>query len=754
MKFTDTRQMMADAKFFEAYSRYNSDPMDFILGTNGYESWTTSVSRVMDMHRAKYASVMTPELAADIDFAQEVYSEKGVLGAQRALQFGGDQILKHNAKMYNCTVSHANRMEFFGEAMHMLLCGAGVGFSVQSHHIDQMNPLRLRGLRAKTFRVPDSIEGWATAVDVLVSSFMTGDVKYPDYQGCHISFDLSAIRPRGSFISGGFKAPGAEPLRKALDLIESRLVPVALEGRKMKSIEAYDITMYAADAVISGGVRRSATICLFDVTDEDMMNSKTGDWFMENPQRGRSNNSAVILRDEIQWDEFKPIMEKIQQFGEPGFIFTDNKEFSYNPCVEIGMLPTVDEETTVTFKGEVITVPKGASGWQCCNLAEMNGSKITSLANFLRAAKAGSIICTLQAGYTDFLFQTAATKVIVERESLIGVSITGWMNNPDVLFNEANMKEAATLVRDTNRRVAAIIGINPAARTTCVKPSGNASVLLGTASGIHGEHSPYYLRHVQLGKDTEVGKLLAEVNPEMCEESVWTDAYCVAFPVVAPETSVYKEDLFGIKQLEYVKLAQQVWVEHGTDVELGVHDKLRHNVSNTISVEDGTWDEVAEYVFNNRHFFAGISFLGASGDKDYAQAPNSRVLTEKQLVDTYGEAAFFASGLIVDGADAFNNDLWDACAAVLWNRDIVVDKTTVLQIDWVRRFKQFANNYFAGDLTKSSYCLKDVQYFHKWTKIQNNIRPINWLTDLGKKEYTEVDTMAAVACSGVAGCEI
>ena len=326
MQFKDTREMMADAKFFEAYSRYDDAAV-------GYESWEQSVKRVMDMHRTKYADKMTPALSEAIDFAEGVYKEKRVLGAQRALQFGGDQILKQNAKLYNCTVSHANRMEFFGEAMHMLLCGAGVGFSVQSHHINMMSELKPRGKRAKTFKVPDSIEGWASAIDVLMSSFMSGDVKCPDFQGCHISFDLSEIRPRGAFISGGFKAPGPDPLRKALDLIEAKLHAAASEERKLKPIEAYDITMYAADAVISGGVRRSATICLFDVTDDEMMNSKTGDWFKENPQRGRSNNSAVILRDEITWDEFYPIMQKIKDFGEPGFIFTDNKEFAYNPCV-------------------------------------------------------------------------------------------------------------------------------------------------------------------------------------------------------------------------------------------------------------------------------------------------------------------------------------------------------------------------------------------------------------------------------------
>lgn len=394
----------------------------------------------------------------------------------------------------------------------------------------------------------------------------------------------------------------------------------------------------------------------------------------------------------------------------------------------------------------------GKSGWQGCNLAEINGSLCNTKQNFLDACKAASIICTLQAGYTDFKFLQPESKEIFEREALIGVSITGWMNNPEVLFDEENMKEGAELVKTVNKQVASLININPAARSTCVKPSGNASVLLQTANGIHGDHSPRYLRHVQMNEDTEVCRLIKNTNPEMVEPSVWGSSECIAFPVIAPENSIYKDDLLGIKQLEYVKKAQEFWVESGTDVELCAHPKLRHNVSNTISVDD--WDQVAEYVFKNRHSFAGISFLAASGDKAYPQAPNAQVLTEQEILDKYGEASMFASGLVVDGLEAFNNDLWDACSAVLFNRDIELKKDTAIQIDWVRRFKKFANNYFKGDLEKTSFCLKDVYYLHKWSRIQRKLKKINWVEELNEKEYTDINTMAAAACMGAKGCEI
>lgn len=324
MLMENTRDMLADAKFFEAYSRYKDEE-------GSYESWEESVKRVMDMHRTKYDHFMTEELKVAIDFAEDHYKKKNILGAQRCLQFGGEQILKHQIKVYNCVSSYCDRSAFFGEFMYMLLCGAGAGFSVQHHHIAKLPKVVKRSARAKTFTIPDSIEGWAQSINVLMSSYLEDGGVERKYKGCHISFDYSKIRPKGAYISGGFKAPSAEPLRKAHGLIESLLEQVVTGGGTINSIVAYDICMHIADAVISGGVRRSATITLFSHDDQDMLTAKVGDWFTENPQRGRSNNSAVILRDEITWEEFSPIMENIKTQGEPAFVFTDSKEFTFNP---------------------------------------------------------------------------------------------------------------------------------------------------------------------------------------------------------------------------------------------------------------------------------------------------------------------------------------------------------------------------------------------------------------------------------------
>ena len=730
----DTRKFLSETKFYEGYSRFVEDE-------NRYETWDEAVDRVIDMHSKNY-NQKSNELAPYLNEAKQSYSEQRVLGAQRALQFGGDQLMKHQMRMYNCTSSYADRPEFFGEIFYILLCGAGAGFSVQKHHIAKLPQITARTKQAKGYIVEDSIEGWASALDVLMSSYLVGGGKHPDYEGRRVFFDLSQIRPKGAKISGGFKAPGPEGLRRSLDKIEHLLQGIVLDTKEpvsIKPINVYDIAMHAADAVLSGGVRRSATICLFSPDDEEMMTAKTGNWFVDNPQRGRSNNSAVIVRDKTSPDQFNKIMESVKQFGEPGFVFVESTEHTTNPCVEIGMFPQID----------------GQSGWQGCNLTEINGGMCNTKEDFFKACRAASILGTLQAGYTDFKFLSDTSKAIFDREALLGVSITGWMNNPGILFDDKILEEGAKIVRETNREVAAIIGINPAARTTCVKPSGNASVLLQTASGIHAEHSSMYIRNIQLNKESEITQAIMKSNPWMVEESVWsaggTDVV-VSFPIIPNKESIIKDDLIGVKHLELVKKAQKHWVDAGTNVELCADKGVRHNVSNTILVDN--WEEVEKYVFENRHSFAGISFLSITGDKDFNQAPNTAVISAQEMVNKYDEGAIFASGMVVDALKTFNN-LWDACmTAQGYGEDLTLDDSnTVMKKDWVRRFSNFADNYFDGDIKQAEYCLKDSYLLHKWNKIQKNLKEINWQDDLTEKQYTDVDTLGAAACAAGA-CEI
>lgn len=725
------KQMMADSKFYTGYSRW-------IDGEDRYETWEESVERVMNMHREYYKDVMTDRLAEMINFAERRYKKKKVVGSQRALQFGGEQIFSHHARLYNCGFTYIDRPEVFQELMYALLCGCGVGFSVQKHHVEKLPMITKRhDNQSEVYVIPDSIEGWSMAFGILLSSFLEMDAPSVEYQGKHVAFDFSEIRPKGAHISGGFKAPGPDGLRAALSKCEellSKEVRGQDGGVEIRPIVAYDFIMYMADAVLSGGVRRSATIAVFSKDDEEMMNAKMGDWFVTNPQRGRSNNSALLLRDEVTREEFHKLMECAKFAGEPGFIFAESTEHGFNPCVEIGLRSYTTD---------------GQSGFQFCNLSSINGAKVESEEDFIDSCKAAAILGTLQAGYTKFKFLSDATREITERESLIGVSVTGWMNNPDLLFQEQVMRNGANEVKYTNKVMAKLLGINPAARTTTTKPEGNTSVMLGSASGIHGEHSPLYIRHVQFNDQDEVLHLINEKNPKMIEDSVWSTGgtdKVVAFPVTAKAGSMFKSDLMGVKQLEYVKHVQSIWVEEGTNVDLCVDPTLRHNVSNTITVDD--WDEVEAYIYDNRKYFAGVSLLSAMGDKAYPQAPFTEVFKSDHILEKYGDASLFASGLIEAALDAFG-DLWKACDAINgWGEKL--DKEShhhLMKRDWVRRAKKFANNYFDGDILEMTNCLKDCNNLHKWHSIIKDMEGINFAAELCEKHYVEVDTMGAVACS-------
>jgi len=735
---TNTQQLLSDFKFYSSYSKFKKEE-------ERMETWEESIDRVMQMHYKKYKNSITTELQEYLDFATKLYKEKRILGSQRALQFGGDSILKHEMKQFNCLVSYCDRIEFFKEAMYLLLCGCGVGFSVQTCHIEKLPMIGKRLEGVKTFLIEDSIEGWADAIGVLLASYTLSDSKFQQYYGYRIDFDYSNIRPKGAYISGGFKAPGHEGLKNSLTKIQE-LLDREINGNvqiPLKSIIAYDIVMYMADAVLSGGVRRSATICLFSATDNDMLNAKTGDWYIKNPQRGRSNNSVILIRDKTSKELFSKIMESVKSWGEPGFVWSTNEDIIYNPCVEIGMTPYyIDDQNNKI------------SGWEGCNLTEINGSKCNTEQEFYDACKASAILGTLQAGYTDFKYVTDITKKIFDREALLGCSITGFMNNPTILFNPNIQKKGAEIIKETNKIIANLIGINQAARTTCVKPSGNASVILGTASGIHGEHSKKYFRNVQVNKEEELGKIIKTLNPKMVENSLWSNNnsdWVISFPINSKEGSIYKKDLYGVKQLEYVKLTQQNWVEYGTNYELCVDKNTRHNVSNTIVVDD--WDEVENYIYQNKEWFAGISLLGMTGDKDYAQAPFTEVIDTEEIVKKYGKASLFASGLIVDGLHAFRH-LWLACNAVLFNSEIDENESdALLQKDWVRRAKQFSDRYFNSDVVKMVNCLKDISLYHKWLEINRDFKEINFDSINIKPSYTEIDKLGAIACSGDK-CEI
>ncbi|HEX2855351.1 MAG TPA: ATP cone domain-containing protein [Opitutaceae bacterium] len=556
---------------------------------------------------------------------------KRVLPSMRSLQFGGEAILRNHARLFNCSFSAADRPEFFREYFFLLLAGTGCGFSVQRHHVERMPALPARPgeleLPVVHHTVADTIEGWADALHVLVLSYL---------QGFKAEFNFSAVRARGRpLATSGGKAPGHLPLKQALLDVEALLRSGC--GRKLRPVEVYDICMFVARSVLSGGIRRSATICLFSPDDEEMMDAKTGNWFEKNPQRSASNNSAVLQRSSADEALFRRLFNAQKEFGEPGFYFADHPDHGCNPCCEIGLHPVLetplpredlDRLRALGFDGE-LSSPSRLSGWQMCNLTTINGAALTGTGDFFIACMHAAVIGTLQAAYTDIPYLGAVTRHLNERDALLGVSICGFMDNPEILFDPETLERGARLCRAANQLVAAAIGIRPAARVTCVKPEGTASLLLNAASGIHPHHARHYFRRVQANRRDPIYRHFLAANPQMIEASVYrpdTDDV-ITFPVEAPANAILRDEVGAVEFLQFVQLVQRHWVLAG-EAPVSRSPGLHHNVSNTCTVKPEEWNAVADFIWGNRAEFTGIALLACDGDKRYAQAPRESVVTD------------------------------------------------------------------------------------------------------------------------------
>ena len=574
-------EILSDVTVYMKYARFRND-------VQRRETWEELVTRNKEMHIKKY-----PQLTAEINETYKFVYDKKILPSMRSLQFGGKPIEISPNRIYNCAYLPIDDWRAFGEIMFLLLGGTGVGYSVQKHHVDELPEIRKPNTtKSRRYLIGDSIEGWADAVKLLMKSYFEG--------GSTINFDFSDIRQKGALlVTSGGKAPGPQPLKECLIKIQG-ILDSKVDNDKLSCIEVHDIVCHIADAVLAGGIRRAALISLFSADDENMISSKSGSWWELNPQRGRANNSAVLLRNKITKSFFMDLWKKIEASGtgEPGIYLSNDKDWGTNPCCEVALRP-----------------------FQFCNLCEVNVSDITTQEDLNERVKAASFIGTLQAGYTNFHYLRPIWQRTTEKDALIGVGMTGIGSGSAQKFD---LKQAADLVKETNVIVAKQIKINASARCTTIKPSGTSSLVLGTSSGIHAWHNDHYIRRIRVGKNEAIYSYLAIYHPELLEDEYFRphDTAVISVPQKAPAGSIFRNES-AIELLERVKSFYSNWVKTGHRT-----GQNTHNISATVSIKPDEWETVGEWMWDNKSFYNGLSVLPYNGGT-YIQAPFEDCSEEK-----------------------------------------------------------------------------------------------------------------------------
>ena len=566
-----SQQILSEVTVHMKYARY-------LPSEHRRETWRELITRNRDMHIENF-----PELKSNIEKAYGFVYDKKVLPSMRSLQFAGAAIKQTPSRIYNCAYLPIDDYRAFSEVMFLLLGGTGVGYSVQRHHVEKL-PSITKPTKKRRYLIGDSIEGWADCIKMLMKAYFLGK---PEPE-----FDFSGIRPKGALlVTSGGKAPGPQPLKDCVHNIKS-IVDSKEHGDQLSTLEVHDIICWIADAVLSGGIRRSATISLFSIDDQKMLQCKFGEWWETEPQRARANNSAVVVRHRVKKKDFFNIWEKVKESGagEPGVYFTNDSEWGTNPCAEIALRP-----------------------FQFCNLCEVNVSDVETQQDLNDRVSAASLIGTLQASYTNFHYLRDVWRRTTEKDALLGVGMTGIGSGK---VQNLNLEEAAKLTVETNKYYAAEIGVNPAARLTTVKPSGTTSCVLGTSSGIHAWHNNYYIRRIRVGKNEAIYTYLSVYHPELIEDDFFKpdSQAIISIPQQAPEGGILRHEA-SLELLERVRDIYEKWIIPGH-----VGGNNTHNVSCTVSVKEDEWDKVGEWMWDNREYYNGMSVLPYFGGS-YKQAP-------------------------------------------------------------------------------------------------------------------------------------
>ena len=566
-----SQQILSEVTVYMKYARY-------LPSESRRETWNELVTRNRDMHIKNF-----PELKSNIEKAYELVYDKKVLPSMRSLQFAGPAIKQTPSRIYNCAYLPIDDYRAFSEVMFLLLGGTGVGYSVQRHHVEKL-PSITKPTKKRRYLIGDSIEGWADCIKMLMKSYFLGK---PEPE-----FDFSGIRAKGALlVTSGGKAPGPQPLKDCVHNIKS-ILDRKNHGDQLSTLEVHDIICWIADAVLSGGIRRSATISLFSIDDQNMLQCKFGDWWETEPQRARANNSAVVVRHRVKKKDFFNIWEKVKESGagEPGVYFTNDSEWGTNPCAEIALRP-----------------------FQFCNLCEVNVNDVGTQQELNDRVSAAALIGTLQTSYTNFHYLRDIWRRTTEKDALLGIGMTGIGSGR---VQQLSLEEAATLAVETNKYYATEIGVNPAARITTVKPSGTTSCVLGTSSGVHAWHNDYYIRRIRVGKNEAIYTYLSIHHPELLEDDFFKpdSQAIISIPQQAPEGGILRHET-SLELLERVKDIYERWIVPGHN-----SGNNTHNVSCTVSVKDDEWDEVGKWMWENREYYNGMSVLPYFGGS-YKQAP-------------------------------------------------------------------------------------------------------------------------------------
>ena len=566
-----SQQILSEVTVHMKYARY-------LPSEHRRETWKELITRNRDMHIERF-----PDLKSNIEKAYELVYDKKVLPSMRSLQFAGAAIKQTPSRIYNCAYLPIDDYRAFSEVMFLLLGGTGVGYSVQRHHVEKL-PSITKPTKKRRYLVGDSIEGWADCIKMLMKSYFLGK---PEPE-----FDFTGIRPKGALlVTSGGKAPGPQPLKDCVHNIKS-IIDSKEHGDQLSTLEVHDIICWIADAVLSGGIRRSATISLFSIDDQKMLQCKFGEWWETEPQRARANNSAVVVRHRVKKKDFFNIWEKVKESGagEPGVYFTNDSEWGTNPCAEIALRP-----------------------FQFCNLCEVNVSDVETQQDLNDRVSAASLIGTLQASYTDFHYLRDVWRRTTEKDALLGIGMTGIGSGR---VQRLDLEEAARKAVSTNEYYAGELGINPAARVTTVKPSGTTSCVLGTSSGIHAWHNDYYIRRIRVGKNEAIYTYLSIHHPELIEDDFFKpdSQAIISIPQQAPEGGILRHET-SLELLERVREIYEKWIIPGH-----VSGNNTHNVSCTVSVKEDEWDKVGKWMWENREYYNGMSVLPYFGGS-YKQAP-------------------------------------------------------------------------------------------------------------------------------------